>query len=118
MFICISKLQVSFLFTNDRYGNLPNDGSSSNYTAKCNVACGCDLKQYTPVCGADAYTYYSPCHAGCEEFTGVTETSLVCDGCQINSKINCNHTLNSVRYLDTVYTLPNLDVSKRLIISF
>ena len=36
-----------------------------NKTALCNVNCGCTSKEYTPVCGDNNVTYFSPCHAGC-----------------------------------------------------
>lgn len=36
-----------------------------NLAADCNAGCACAREVYSPVCGADAMMYYSPCHAGC-----------------------------------------------------
>ena len=41
--------------------------TSSDMTTSCNSACSCGQEAYTPVCGADGQTYFSPCHAGCKE---------------------------------------------------
>ncbi|XP_045385280.1 solute carrier organic anion transporter family member 4A1 isoform X1 [Lemur catta] len=40
-----------------------------NLTTACNAACGCRPEHYSPVCGSDGVTYYSPCHAGCHAAT-------------------------------------------------
>ncbi|XP_054433475.1 solute carrier organic anion transporter family member 4A1 [Pteronotus mesoamericanus] len=34
-------------------------------TAACNANCSCRPEHYSPVCGSDGFTYYSPCYAGC-----------------------------------------------------
>ncbi|XP_075210179.1 solute carrier organic anion transporter family member 4A1-like [Lycorma delicatula] len=39
--------------------------SLQNY---CNNKCSCLEEIYSPVCGFDGLTYYSPCFAGCQEF--------------------------------------------------
>lgn len=31
----------------------------------CNNGCGCSRSEFSPICGVDGITYYSPCHAGC-----------------------------------------------------
>ncbi|KAJ8308424.1 hypothetical protein KUTeg_013298 [Tegillarca granosa] len=33
----------------------------------CNEGCKCNTFNYEPVCGADGFTYFSPCHAGCTD---------------------------------------------------
>ncbi|XP_046326405.2 solute carrier organic anion transporter family member 2A1-like [Haliotis rufescens] len=35
----------------------------------CNSDCGCTNTIYFPMCGADGVNYFSPCHAGCSDFS-------------------------------------------------
>lgn len=42
-----------------------NDPLMLNST--CNNACGCTTKKFNPICGVNGVTYYSPCHAGCQQ---------------------------------------------------
>ena len=35
--------------------------------ATCNNDCMCDGVKYKPICGVDGITYFSPCHAGCND---------------------------------------------------
>ncbi|XP_037357557.1 solute carrier organic anion transporter family member 4A1 [Talpa occidentalis] len=47
------------------YGGRPLPSGHPELTAACNAACRCPPELYSPVCGSDGLTYYSPCHAGC-----------------------------------------------------
>ncbi|XP_002737492.1 solute carrier organic anion transporter family member 5A1-like [Saccoglossus kowalevskii] len=56
-----------------------------NVTSGCNFQCGCTSDAYQPVCGINGITYFSPCHAGCEQTViGVGE-----DGGLIMNFTNC-----------------------------
>lgn len=33
----------------------------------CSLNCGCDFEKFEPICGADNFTYFSSCHAGCKQ---------------------------------------------------
>jgi len=32
----------------------------------CNATCHCDRNKFSPICGRDKNTYFSACHAGCQ----------------------------------------------------
>ncbi|XP_058535586.1 solute carrier organic anion transporter family member 4A1 [Ochotona princeps] len=51
------------------YDGSPLPEGHQNLTAACHAACGCRPEHYSPVCGANGLTYYSPCHAGCPAAT-------------------------------------------------
>ena len=33
----------------------------------CSLNCDCDFEKFEPICGADNFTYFSSCHAGCKQ---------------------------------------------------
>jgi hypothetical protein len=35
----------------------------------CNATCNCDRNKFSPICGRDKNTYFSACHAGCQNTT-------------------------------------------------
>lgn len=39
----------------------------TSLNSTCNSACGCTTKKFNPICGVNGVTYYSPCHAGCQQ---------------------------------------------------
>ncbi|XP_066270846.1 solute carrier organic anion transporter family member 4A1-like [Branchiostoma lanceolatum] len=41
--------------------------SSVNLITACNSNCNCSRDMYQPVCGENQISYFSPCHAGCNE---------------------------------------------------
>lgn len=61
----------------------PNDSisilssESVNLTTTCNFNCACDKMPYSPVCDpVTKTTYYSPCHAGCNNFNETKRVSI------------------------------------------
>lgn len=45
-----------------------------NYTTQCNAKCRCDVyMNFDPVFSGNT-TYFSPCHAGCQQFIESNET--------------------------------------------
>ncbi|XP_058989012.1 solute carrier organic anion transporter family member 4A1 isoform X1 [Mustela lutreola] len=47
------------------YNGRPLPKGHLELTAACNAPCACRPEHYSPVCGSNGLTYYSPCHAGC-----------------------------------------------------
>ncbi|XP_078670865.1 solute carrier organic anion transporter family member 3A1-like [Branchiostoma floridae x Branchiostoma belcheri] len=55
------------------YWSFSNDTSNDaifTLNSSCNADCACSETSFTPVCGADWRTYFSPCMAGCKETSG------------------------------------------------
>lgn len=32
----------------------------------CETSCACDSESFSPICGSDGFSYFSPCAAGCK----------------------------------------------------
>lgn len=49
--------------------DLPNTFLSKNayFEPLCSLNCECDFDKFEPICGADNFTYFSSCHAGCKQ---------------------------------------------------
>lgn len=45
----------------------------------CNSGCGCSRSQFNPICGVDGLTYYSPCHAGCNQELLMNDVKVYAD---------------------------------------
>ncbi|XP_011505517.1 PREDICTED: solute carrier organic anion transporter family member 4A1 [Ceratosolen solmsi marchali] len=61
----------------------------------CNTGCGCSTSNFNPICGVDAITYYSPCHAGCFQEISLPDlkvyTNCSCiDATALNMSIGTN----------------------------
>ncbi|XP_075748066.1 solute carrier organic anion transporter family member 4A1 [Rhipicephalus microplus] len=57
-------------------------GYSFNPNATCNAQCKCSEILYSPICGVDNVTYFSPCFAGCRKEIVTAGTVLYTDcGC-------------------------------------
>ncbi|XP_021361731.1 solute carrier organic anion transporter family member 4A1-like [Mizuhopecten yessoensis] len=62
---------------------------TNNLESSCNANCGCREYTYEPICGADGVTYFTPCHAGCNDnytVDGFLKTFAFCE-C-INDRLN------------------------------
>lgn len=55
----------SYAMKND----LPTTYLSKNayFEPVCSLNCDCDFEKFEPICGADNFTYFSSCHAGCKQ---------------------------------------------------
>ncbi|XP_037518161.1 solute carrier organic anion transporter family member 4A1 [Rhipicephalus sanguineus] len=61
-------------------------GYNFNPNATCNAQCKCSELLYSPICGVDNVTYFSPCFAGCRQEMIAAGTVLYTDCECIHSK--------------------------------
>ncbi|XP_048265736.1 solute carrier organic anion transporter family member 4A1 isoform X1 [Bombus affinis] len=52
---------------------------SFSLDSTCNNGCGCSRSEFSPICGVDGITYYSPCHAGCYQGTRINNVEVYSD---------------------------------------
>lgn len=57
---------------------MPSEPFKVNLTAACNFGCECAMYDVEPVCGNNGLTYFSPCHAGCTEFSSSSSNYTNC----------------------------------------
>jgi len=43
------------------------EANKIEFASNCYSNCSCQDKTFEPICGSDRITYYSPCHAGCDD---------------------------------------------------
>ena len=61
------------------YSNPDSFDGMVNLKSACNSECHCPEETvYSPLCGPDGITYFSPCHAGCQDIpTNNVRTSMM-----------------------------------------
>lgn len=71
--------QVVYMFLTCDNNSLLNEFGALNLTATCNSKCSCDSVSYSPVCHEPSgETFFSPCHAGCNEWNEDSKTYSKC----------------------------------------
>jgi hypothetical protein len=66
--ICTWNLSVSCIVFS--YYEVCNSASRlTSFELDCNATCNCDRNKFSPICGRDKNTYFSACHAGCQNMT-------------------------------------------------
>lgn len=74
--------QVIYLFLTCPDGKMPLVQGRLNLSTECNSACVCDGMSYSPVCHEETgYTFFSPCHAGCNTWTKEKKVSFQLKKC-------------------------------------
>ena len=73
LFFLLSCPNPPFCGVNVVCGNATNAGDDFSYA--CNAHCACSPYDFSPVCGSDGRTYFSPCYAGC---SNVALTDCTC----------------------------------------
>ncbi|KAJ9574320.1 hypothetical protein L9F63_026033, partial [Diploptera punctata] len=74
--ICMGILMLIGCPMDDFAGLGKSTSSSGNrwlpsFEPVCNTTCECDRYKFSPICGHDGKTYFSACHAGCQNITVV-----------------------------------------------
>ncbi|XP_050538566.1 solute carrier organic anion transporter family member 74D [Daktulosphaira vitifoliae] len=52
-----------------------NEQNVAKFESHCTNQCMCDQEKFSPICGDDGRTYFSPCHAGCQNLTSINKNS-------------------------------------------
>lgn len=79
--LTVSKVFLKCQSVNNSVGQLLSTPSGSNLTSSCNQNCYCDTSSLYPVCGRDGQPFFSPCHAGCTNFTINEDTTSIFSNC-------------------------------------
>ncbi|XP_050424360.1 solute carrier organic anion transporter family member 74D isoform X2 [Adelges cooleyi] len=45
----------------------------AKFESRCSSQCVCDQETFSPICGDDGHTYFSACHAGCQNITSINK---------------------------------------------
>lgn len=51
-------------------------GRTPSFKPVCETSCKCDESKFSPICGNDGRTYFSACHAGCQNYTKDQEENI------------------------------------------
>lgn len=82
----LSCPNLSFAGINSNYKNAIVNGKHDvkllqrfSLDSSCNQNCGCNRRNYDPICGVDGIMYYSPCYAGCSKELNMDSAKVYLD---------------------------------------
>lgn len=65
----------------DDFAGLQREYGTNKFNYACDTGCTCDYNKFSPICGHDGRTYFSACHAGCQNVTIVDGTIVQYSEC-------------------------------------